>query len=276
MSELKNYRRKKDLYNYFTIGHYHFLKNVSMYAGNIREFKMYENYFNLSSCYQKYAKKYLMLHYIDPKEKTIEVKFLDRKTKQEVFYDSYSLSPTSYLMMRETRNYLNGLYTRTMVNPSNKYGHVTMYFAQQLVDKKMVERVNIFRNKTDFASNFNCVYIIKDNAKSKEYLQIEKDISSILLAYNNTTYPTADMFSAKQRSKDATTVFDKYKSNRDMLTQVVSTKQNLDTLSNATDGTVNNGVVATPSNSSIFNNNQNVNENQNPNTSDGNSTDGME
>lgn len=187
MSELRTYRRRQDKYGYFTVGYFYFLKNLELYGSNLREFEMYNKYFDLESVYSKYSKQYTMLHYFDLKEKTIEIKFLEKETNREVMSDTYTLSTSAYLIVRETINYDKDLRSVTLVNPVAKFGHVTMYSADKVSDKSSL--VKIFRNKTDFLTNYDCVYTVLDGPNNR-YYQIEHDISDVLIEYNNASCPT--------------------------------------------------------------------------------------
>ena len=191
MAEVRTYRRREDKYGYLTLGYYQYIKSLDLYAKNIREFEMFRHCFGLDTIYRENSQKYNMLHYFDLKEKSLEIKFLDKESGREVMSDTYSLSPTTYLIMRETINYDADLKTTTLVNPATKYEHVTMYSADRVSDKSSL--VKIFRNKTDFLTNFNCVYTISDSRDFGRYYQIESDISKQLLKYNNTTFPLIDI-----------------------------------------------------------------------------------
>lgn len=188
MSELRTYRRRQDKYGYFTVGYFYFLKNLELYGSNLKEFEMYNKHFDLESVYSKFSKQYTMLHYFDLKEKTIEIKFLEKETNREVMSDTYTLSTSSYLIVRETINYDKDLRSVTLVNPVAKFGHVTMYSADRVSDKAPL--VKIFRNKTDFLTNYDCVYTIIDSRNNDKYYQIEHDISGALIEYNNSSCPT--------------------------------------------------------------------------------------
>lgn len=225
MSELRTYRRKQDKYGYFTVGYFYFLKNLELYSSNIREFKMYNQFFELENVYNKYSKKYTMLHYFDPKEKTIEIKFLEKQSNKEVMSDTYTLSTSSYLIVRETINYDKDLRCVTLVNPVAKFGHVTMYSADRVSDKSSL--VKIFRNKTDFLTNYDCVYTVLDGVNNN-YYQIEHDISDALIDYNNSSYPTI----SKESSTIEVDLLDgcaKYctdvRSNRDAIQKMSTIKQ---------------------------------------------------
>ena len=191
MAEVRTYRRREDKYGYLTLGYYQYIKSLDLYAKNIREFEMFRHCFGLDTIYRENSQKYNMLHYFDLKEKSLEIKFLDKESGREVMSDTYSLSPTTYLIMRETINYDADLKTTTLVNPATKYEHVTMYSADRVSDKSSL--VKVFRNKTDFLTNYDCVYTISDSRDFGRYYQIESDISKQLLKYNNTTFPLIDI-----------------------------------------------------------------------------------
>ena len=212
MAEVKTYRRREDKYGYLTLGYYQYIKSLNLYANNIREFEMFRHCFSLDNIYMENSQKYNMLHYFDLKEKSLEIKFLDKETGREVMADTYSLSTTTYLIVRETINYDADLKTTTMVNPANKYEHVTMYSADRVSDGSSL--VKIFRNKTDFLTNFNCVYTISDSRNFDRYYQIESDISKQLLKYNNTTFPLIDVNSNKLTNGELPR--EDFKSNRDI------------------------------------------------------------
>ena len=211
MAENRTFRRRQDKYGYLTLGYYHFIKSLDLYSANIREFEMFRHCFDLENLYRENGQKYNMLHYFDLKEKSIEIKFLDKTTGEEVMADTYSLSPTTYLLVRETINYDADLKTTTLVNPAQKNEHVTMYSADRVSDGASL--VKVFRNKTDFLSNYNCVYTISDSRNHDRYYQIESDISRQLLKYNNSTFPVIDVATNKLTIGELPR--DDFKSNRD-------------------------------------------------------------
>lgn len=213
MAELKTYRRRQDKYGYFTLGYFYYIKALDLYSANIREFEMFRSTFGLEDVYREYSQKYNMLHYFDLKEKTIEIKFLDKETSREVMSDTYSLSTSSYMIVRETVNYDADLKTTTIVNPATTYEHVAMYSADRVSDGTSI--VKVFRNKTDFMSNYNCVYTISDNNHKGTYFQIESDISNQLLKYNNSEYPTIN--TSNNTLGYGRVVNIEYKSNRDIV-----------------------------------------------------------
>lgn len=217
MADYKSYRRKKVSNNYLSNGFKSFVWDLKKYSTIIPEFEMYKDMFNLVSTYRKLSKDYSIISYFDLKDKTIDIKVLDKETKKAVFFDTYSLTQTSYLIMRETRNYKNGLYTKTVANPVKKYHHASLYMAKvyNKATKKLENKVVIIRNKSDFMNNFDCYYVVKDEFTNGEYKQIEGNISSMLLAYNNQTYPTSTELNSIFRKESERDIF-KYKSNRDM------------------------------------------------------------
>ena len=208
MSTLRTYRNRQDKYGYFTLGYFQFIKHLDLYSNHLKEFEMFKDGFSLEDTYAAYAQKYDMLHYFDLKEKVIEIKFLDKFSGEEVISDVYSLNPTGYMIVRETTNPSADLKTTTIVNPA--YGHVSMYSADKLSTNKPL--IQIFRNKTDFLSNFSCIYTVTDYTRLGKHFQIESDISSQLLPYNNRTYPivkTSSLKSTKDRVE-----FKDFKSNK--------------------------------------------------------------
>ena len=99
MAEVKTYRRREDKYGYLTLGYYQYIKSLDLYAKNIREFEMFRHCFGIDTIYREYSQKYNMLHYFDLKEKSLEIKFLDKETGREVIADIYSLSTSTYLIV---------------------------------------------------------------------------------------------------------------------------------------------------------------------------------
>lgn len=220
MSTLRTYRNRQDKYGYFTLGFYHYSKLLDLYSTNIKEFEMFKDCFSLDSTYISLSQKYNMLHYFDLKEKVVEIKFLDKESGKEVISDTYSLNPTSYMIVRETCNFEADLKTTTVVNPA--YGHVSMYSADKLSTNKPL--IQIFRNKTDFLTNWNCVYTVTDYTRMGKHFQIESDISSTLLKYNNQSHPVVKASNLKS-TNDVVDVQD-FKSNKNTMTSGVTAIKN--------------------------------------------------
>lgn len=223
MSENLTYRGRKDPYGYFTNGYYAFRKQLDLYSLNLKEFDMYKRFFQLETCYNKLSKDSQMLFYFDLKEKTIEIKFLENKTNKELYSDTYSLNPSRYQIVRRTVNHKDNIETMTMVNPSARCGHVSMYSAG--VVGKDDSYIKIFRNKTDFMTNYDCVYTINDPTQGGKYLQVEKDLTPVLLPYANDKYPTSASCGAKPRPKGVKSGIKNFKSNKDTLAEIESATQ---------------------------------------------------
>ena len=216
MADYRSYRRKKLSNNYLVAGYGTFAFYLKRFSSVIVEFEMYEEMFNMLKTYKNMSKNYSIISYFDLKDKTIDVKILEKDSKKTVYFDTYSLTQTSYLIMRETRNYKNGLYTKTVANPVKKYHHASFYLAKKYnrATKLLENKVVIIRNKTDFLNNFDCYYVVKDENTNGKYMQIESNISSQLLDYNNQTILSSTSFGAVLKTEsEKGVVF--YKSNRD-------------------------------------------------------------